>query len=481
MLNLNKKYDVIIIGAGIGGLVCANYLAKSGLKVLVVEKNREPGGYCTSFVRRGFIIDTAIHAIQNCAPGNLLYKIFHELGIDKKIELVRANPTDSIFVSNNRIDINNDLNETILNFQRVFVKESVNIAWFFEVIAKNNFIYFYSKYKNFTFRQVLDQFFKDEEVKKCLAIFLANIGSASDTTSALSGVALLKQFILYGGFYPKGGMQKIPDALVETLRERGGEILLNHKVNKILIQDKVCKGIVINNKEEIFSDFIVSNSDVTYTIEKLLDFDMGDKLINRLSTYQTTYSIFIVYLMLKRNLRKEVNSGPGIWYIPPGNALDDFLDIDREKIMVNDPIFCSIASKLDENLSPPGHDQVRIMINTKHYSPVFWKDKSIELSEKLIDIVQQIIPSLRDSSICVGRSTSSTMRNYTLNRNGAMCGWLNSVAQVNAPVVNFIPPISGMYFVGHWATTRYGNGGIAMVSDSGKRVAKQILNSYENK
>ena len=44
---IDSKYDVIIIGAGIGGLVCGCYLAKAGMKVLIVEKNAKPGGYCT--------------------------------------------------------------------------------------------------------------------------------------------------------------------------------------------------------------------------------------------------------------------------------------------------------------------------------------------------------------------------------------------------------------------------------------------------
>lgn len=46
-------YDVIIIGAGISGLICGCYLAKAGLKVLIVEKNANPGGYCVSFKEKG--------------------------------------------------------------------------------------------------------------------------------------------------------------------------------------------------------------------------------------------------------------------------------------------------------------------------------------------------------------------------------------------------------------------------------------------
>ena len=51
---MKEKYDTVYIDARIGGLVCGCYLAKAGLKVLIVEKNDKPGGYCSSFERDGF-------------------------------------------------------------------------------------------------------------------------------------------------------------------------------------------------------------------------------------------------------------------------------------------------------------------------------------------------------------------------------------------------------------------------------------------
>ncbi|NOY64254.1 MAG: NAD(P)-binding protein, partial [Nitrospirae bacterium] len=57
----SEEYDAIIIGAGIGGLVCGCYLAKAGMKVLICEQHHKPGGYCTSFKRKGFTFDAAAH------------------------------------------------------------------------------------------------------------------------------------------------------------------------------------------------------------------------------------------------------------------------------------------------------------------------------------------------------------------------------------------------------------------------------------
>ncbi|MHA2431595.1 MAG: FAD-dependent oxidoreductase, partial [Promethearchaeota archaeon] len=61
LLNSNLVYDVIIIGAGIGGLLAGNILQKKGYNVLIFERNNYPGGYCTSFRRKNFNFDANLH------------------------------------------------------------------------------------------------------------------------------------------------------------------------------------------------------------------------------------------------------------------------------------------------------------------------------------------------------------------------------------------------------------------------------------
>ena len=56
-----KKYDTIVIGGGIAGLSSAAYLAKAGKKVAVFEQHKKPGGYYTSFTRKGVIFDISAH------------------------------------------------------------------------------------------------------------------------------------------------------------------------------------------------------------------------------------------------------------------------------------------------------------------------------------------------------------------------------------------------------------------------------------
>ena len=76
------RYDAIVIGAGIGGLVCANLLARGGMNVLVVEKHYILGGFCSSFRRKGFLFDAATHFYPLLGnPATLTGKLLHELGI----------------------------------------------------------------------------------------------------------------------------------------------------------------------------------------------------------------------------------------------------------------------------------------------------------------------------------------------------------------------------------------------------------------
>uniref|UniRef100_UPI003AA89A3A phytoene desaturase family protein n=1 Tax=Xanthomarina gelatinilytica TaxID=1137281 RepID=UPI003AA89A3A len=82
-----SKYDVVIVGSGLGGLVSAVILAKEGYSVCVLEKNQQYGGNLQTFVRDKSIFDTGVHYIGSLNKGQNLYKYFNYLGIMEELAL----------------------------------------------------------------------------------------------------------------------------------------------------------------------------------------------------------------------------------------------------------------------------------------------------------------------------------------------------------------------------------------------------------
>ncbi len=85
---IKPEYDVIVLGAGVAGLICGTFLAKSGKKVLIIEQHSIPGGYCTSFKRKGFIFDAAVHHIGGCGKWSVVGRCLKELDINIKFLLI---------------------------------------------------------------------------------------------------------------------------------------------------------------------------------------------------------------------------------------------------------------------------------------------------------------------------------------------------------------------------------------------------------
>ncbi|HTG56944.1 MAG TPA: NAD(P)-binding protein, partial [Niabella sp.] len=98
-----KKYDVVIIGSGLGGLLCANLLAMRGLKVCLLEKNKQFGGNLQTFSRDKQIFDTGVHYIGGLEKGQTLYQVFKYVGLMEQLKLEKMEECfDRILIGGDR-------------------------------------------------------------------------------------------------------------------------------------------------------------------------------------------------------------------------------------------------------------------------------------------------------------------------------------------------------------------------------------------
>ncbi|MBF0533291.1 MAG: NAD(P)/FAD-dependent oxidoreductase, partial [Candidatus Omnitrophica bacterium] len=268
---IENKYDVAIIGAGIGGLVCGGYLAKAGLKVLIVEQHSQVGGYCTAFRRKGYVFDVGAHSFGSLRPGGIFFKILEELDVAKEIKFITNELIDRIITPDYTVHFGNNIENTREELKKCFVREAANIDLFFNFILETEFFTLVAKTRNISFADFLDSFFADDKLKAILSIPLVNIGLPSSEASALISLILYREFIFDGGYYPQGGTQILPNVLAARFRALGGKIVLSDEVTKIQTRNNRVQGIVTRKHGEIAARYVVSNADATLTFAQLLD------------------------------------------------------------------------------------------------------------------------------------------------------------------------------------------------------------------
>ena len=117
------SYDVVVVGAGIGGLTAAALLANKGLQVLLVDKNERAGGYAQSMERGGFTFDLAVHLISGCNEGGTVRSVLDDLDVLDEVEFMKPAIFYRCIFPDFRIDVSIGLKQFAEVHAREFPQE----------------------------------------------------------------------------------------------------------------------------------------------------------------------------------------------------------------------------------------------------------------------------------------------------------------------------------------------------------------------
>ncbi len=467
-------FDVIVIGSGIGGLTAGAYLAKSGFKVLIVERAKKVGGYCGSFTRNGFTFDEAVHYVNNLGPTGFLRAICHELNIEQILEVITIDPSDRLIMPGICITIYHDVTRTIKELSGLFPEESTAIRKFFNLVSSFSFTALYVKYKSRTFKEVLDGYFRDRRLKTALGLFATTMGLTADKLSALSALAYYKGSILDGGYHPVGGAQSFANALCRRFLRSGGQLFLCKTVKRILVKGNCVKGVELEDKSLLAARAVIANCDATQTFINLIGEELLDRpFIRRLRSLTPSASTLVVYLGIERLLKGVVPDCCNLWYFP-------YEDIQMGSIdMVKDDrpdgfVHIGLSSLHDRTMAPEGGESLVLFCGASYQSPEYWQENKERLSDVLIERATKVIPQIRNAVRVKLPASPHTLFKYTLNRSGAYRGWEPTLRQTEANLMPQKTVVRGLYLAGHWVTTPVGNGGVSMVAQSGRNAARAV-------
>lgn len=479
---MNKKYNVIIIGGGISGLVAGCYLAKAGIKTLIVEKNNVPGGYC-SFIRKGkYKFNLTTCTIGSMRESGVLNKIFYkELGLKGKLSINRNDPSNTVVTEYGIFDFSTSGKELKSSLVKLFPKESKGINSFFDLILVKNTLESYVKYKALSFGELLALYFSDTTLRNFLCLPCGIFGTNPNKISAFSAIVYYKETIFDGGYYVSGGADELSNVLLVEFLKNKGAVQFSKRVTKINIRNSnIIDGVVLDDGSNICADRVVICSDIKEGLLKMVGNEPPcDKLASIINGMVESSSVFIVYLGLKSAVPMAglKYKSRNIWLCKDCDASKVFDAIENEKACDSvSYLLCHISSSR-ENYS--AMDQITLYVPVPFMKSNYWENAKEKFSKRLVEKAESLIPGISGNIEFKHVVTPADLHDRTLNYNGALKGWASIVGQNESKKIPIDEFFNNLYVAGQWSTMESGQGGIAMAAFSGRSVAKSIIRSFQ--
>lgn len=477
------NYDVIIIGAGLGGLTAGAKLARKGKKVLIVEQHNIPGGCATTFKRKDFTVEVGLHEMDGLDEIDAKKDIFHDLDIFNNVELIRL-PEFFRYV-NPRIDfvMPDETEKAITKLTKQFPEDEKGIHKYFKQargirkevpkIPRTKFwqkalMPFYPllfpyvvKNAKKTIGGFLDENISNEDLK---LILTANIAYYHDDPHTMSMLyfATAQDGYYAGGWYIKGGSQKLSDYLASCVTGRGGRVVYRHMVEKILIKDGQACGIQYREKSRKETEtitatakHIIANNAVPNLINMLPE-PQSSKLGEKIKGLEPSCSVLTLYLGFSKSPKELGNKHyTTILANPEVKTLSDLAnDLQHSEFDKRQLIFVDY-SQIDSGLTPRGKS-FGVLATTdygkdwENLSREEYKKRKEAVTQIMIGRLNKLIPGIAEYIEYSELGTAKTVERYTLNPGGACYGFAQTPKQAGGNRYGQFSPVKNLHIASAW-------------------------------
>lgn len=398
---MNKDYDVIVIGAGNGGLAAAAYTAKNGLKTLIVDKHNIPGGSATSFKRGRFEFEASLHELCTVGtrenPGQVL-QMFDSLGSDCEW-CTHMGGTFHLIVPEEGIDADmpcgipqfcQKLEELVpgsgKSCMEVF-KLGMEGAKAMAMITMDNVTEAmidhecpnFKKIAGHTITEVLDSLGMPKKAQQIVSSYWCYLGAPADVMDFMTYARMLLGYVVYGAGMPKYRSHEISLSLEKVIRDNGGEIWYNTEINKILVKDGKAYGVVIGGKE-YYADHIVSNAYPDVVYGRMIDADqVPAEALKLTNSRQLGLSFTTVYLGMNKT-KEELGIPSYSNFITVTGDTSEAQKKMTDKTDYGEYVILNCLNEIIPDCTPEGTCQLFL---TTAYFGDYWKDVNEDNYEQI--------------------------------------------------------------------------------------------------
>jgi len=439
-LNSSNKYDIIILGTGLGGLVCGYILSKNGFKVLLLEKNHQIGGCLQTFKRFGVKFDTGMHYIGSMLEGQILHRLFKYLNLldDVKLSRLDENGYDILSIGGKQYKYASGYDRFIDSLSQQFPNRHKDIEEYvrqLKAIANASPLYNLRKVEE-------NVFIEADYIKTSINDFIANITNDFELQNVLAGNlplyagvkdktptyihALINNFYIQSAWRIVGGSDVIAKSLADSIRSFGGEIRTNQEVTRIVCNDEKAIGVETASGEFLEAKSIISNIHPQATIDMTETKLIRKAYRERIHNLENTISNFTLYIKFKEQTTPYLNynyyfyEDQDVWTANNRNSGDPL----RSYLFMHQ---CAHDNQQwGESAEMIGYmkfDEVAQWADTTlgHRTEAYQEFKQ-RTAEHYLDVLEQSFPGIRANIEGYETSTPLTYRDYTATRFGSMYG-----------------------------------------------------------
>ncbi|WP_234542818.1 phytoene desaturase family protein [Streptomyces shenzhenensis] len=504
-------WDAVVVGAGIGGLVCAAYLAVSGRRVLVVEQHDVAGGNAQVFRRRrAYEFDVGVHYIGDCGPGGVLPAIFGGLGLSDRVRYREMDPDgfDRIVLPSVSVDVPAGWLPYRQRLKDELPQDAAGIDTFTEICAgvgaeMRELLLssgeltlpeltartpFTTRWGRRSLSRLFDHCGLSPRSRTVLAAQSPNYGASPDIATVATHTAVLDHY-MRGAHYPVGGGQQLVAALVEVLEAHGGELRTRTKVERILVENGRVSGIGLADDRTVWAPLVVSNADFRRTVLDLVGEEhFPRRFATRVREATMAFPFATLYIALDKDLPDQPNAN--LWWYRDEDIDGYYARLSRGDIDPVPSLFVSFASLKDPGsraAGPPGHSNFQVMTlcppgldwwgvsrgpaeGGRYRRSDAYQERKRNLAEAMLRAAEEALGPFRAHITHLEAGTPLSHERYTLSTGGTPYGLAEWGEAGGRP--NTRTGIEGLYMVG--ASTRNGSG-ITGVAIGGIACAAQIL------
>ena len=459
----SSVYDVVVIGGGLAGLTCANALLNRGKSVCVLEKEPKVGGCQSFFRRKGFLFESCLHSVAETYEGGPVLSVLKGIGVSLP-SFARLDPAFRYVFPDRTFTVPREMRDQKEALKREFPGEAAGIDGLFDlmdriyeglgklpevtpVIAEN---------AGRVFQDLLDRFLEDERLKAVISGFWGYLGIPPSKVSSLILSGFNASIGNHGNYFPRDGVLGVLTPLRIGIQTRGGRILVNSMVRKILVEGGRARGVLLETGESIRGDAVVSNADALTTFFSMVGEEhLPSEFSARLRNLRPTLSALSVYLGIEGDPVPEHLSVANLVY--PGYDMERQHEAILRMEIEGMPYALSIPTLVNASVAPPGHHIVSLFMAVPHRPPdgAAWRERKAECTDRFIRLAEKAFPGLRSRVVVMDSATPDTLVRYTGNSFGAVGGWDYTPESIAGRPGNR-SPVEGLWLTGHWTVPGVG-------------------------